>query len=396
MQEQFNFDKRPNRLHTNSVKFDCLHLPAPQGSHPQMIPLWVADMDFPTCPSISKAITKVASKGIYGYSNRPESYTQSIVEWYKIHYQYTFDSQHLTFSPCVMTSIAYLLETLLKTGDKVLIQTPVYPEFASAIQQRGAVVVENPLLLLADGSYQVNWQDLEQKINSVQLMILCSPHNPIGKVWKSHELEKLALLLDHHQIPLIADEIHADLTLYNNKHYLFLQQAPSIHHLVYTLVSASKTFNLAAVHASSIIFPDAIQRDAFDQWLKRWHIDRNNIFSLVAIEQAYQTGYPWLVALRSYLEGNINFMKEQINQWMPKLKITPMEATYLMWIDCRELGLTDQELQKFFYEEAHCIVNMGVYFGTGGSGFIRLNVATQRKQLIKAIKQLVKVYKIYA
>ncbi|NIZ19954.1 MalY/PatB family protein [Entomospira culicis] len=391
MLKEFDFDQPLSRKQTNSVKYDIIHLSADLQQDPNVIPMWVADMDLPTHPAIAQAISDVALKGIYGYSNRPQSYQQAIIQWYQTHYNYTIEEPLLAFSPCVMTSIAYLLETLVSAGEEVVIQTPVYPEFAQAIKDRGAIVVENPLME-KEGKYVIDFIDLEAKLATAKAMILCSPHNPVGRVWSPEELTKLASLIQRYQIPLIADEIHADLTLYGHQHYPFITQVPQLQGLIYTLLSASKTFNLASLHASSLIFPDKNQRIAFDNWLKKWHINRNNIFSLAGVEKAYQVGYPWLQALRTYLEDNIAYMEARVIKELPKLKVMSIEATYLLWVDCRGLNLDQEALKEFFYQEAKVIVNMGYTFGTGGEGFVRFNIATQRVNIQQALDQLVIAY----
>lgn len=234
-----HFHNITQRHHTNSVKYDCIHLDTHLQSDPQLLPMWVADMDFPTAPVITEAIHKVVNSGIFGYSNRPDSYNQAIIDWYQSHFDYTMDANRLAFSPCVMTSIAYLVETLVNQGDPVLIQTPVYPEFAHAIEERGAIVVENPLICDANHQYHIDKDDFRTKIRHCKLFILCSPHNPVGKVWSLQDLEFMLEAAEEHHVPIISDEIHCDLTFTPYHHYMLGSLRPASK-FIYTLFSASK------------------------------------------------------------------------------------------------------------------------------------------------------------
>ncbi|NIZ41458.1 pyridoxal phosphate-dependent aminotransferase (plasmid) [Entomospira entomophila] len=389
-----HFDDITQRKETNSVKYDCIHLSPSLQEDPTLLPMWVADMDFPTAPAIIEAIHKVVNSGIFGYSNRPDSYNQAIIDWYQQKYHYTMHADRLAFSPCVMTSIAYLLETLVTTGNQVLIQTPVYPEFAHAIQERGAIVVENPLLCDEYHQYHLDKDDFQTKIAQCQLFILCSPHNPVGKVWSKDDLEWMLQMAEDHQVPIISDEIHCDLVFAPHHHYMLGSLRPTSK-FIYTLFSASKTFNLASLHASSLYFPTQKEYDQFQNWLKKWHINRNNILSLPAVESAYRYGDAWLTDLKSYLQENITYITQYFQEHMPKLAITPMEASYLMWIDCRAFNKDDEALKVMFYEEAKVILNMGVSFGTGGSGFVRMNIATQKSRIKDALQRWHLLYQTY-
>jgi cysteine-S-conjugate beta-lyase len=387
-----HFDTPHNRYHTNSVKYDLIHLDESIQNDLRYLPLWVADMDFATPPAVANAMARVALTGIYGYSNRPKSYLDAIAAWMLHQHHFAIDTSLLAHSPCVMTSIAYLIQSLCHKGDAILINTPVYPEFASAIRQAHCTVLENVLLKQPDLSYQIDWLDLEEKLQIAKLYIFCSPHNPVGKVWSKDDLTRLADLILKYQVPIIADEIHSDLCLFDHTHIPFATIHPEAASLTYTLFSASKTFNMASVHASSLLFPNQAAYQAFDSWLHHWHIDRNNIFSLAGVEAAYTHGRPWLSDLRHYLEANYHYLQTTLATHMPKLRPSPLEATYLLWLDCSALNLNDADLQEFFYHHAKLILTMGHAFGSGGSQHVRINIATQRATLEQAIQQLQSAY----
>lgn len=387
-----NFDITTNRFNTNSFKYDMPHLSHKLNNKEQCIPMWVADMDFTTDPYIINAITDIAQKGIYGYTHRPDSYYQAIINWYTKHYQYTISKELLAYSPSVMTSLTYLLETLINKNDKVLIQTPVYPQFAKTIQQRGAIVVENKLYPDENHYYHIDFNDFEDKISQCKIFILCSPHNPIGRVWTKEELITMINIIKKYPVIVISDEIHSDLTLYHHKHTMFMTLAEDIKDKIYTLFSVSKTFNLASLHTSSILFPSHKEQAIFEQWLAYWHIQRTNPFGLIAVEVAYTYGESWLNNLKEYLQNNYEFIITTCKKELPKLLITPLESTYLMWINCKELLLNDKELEHFFYNETKIIVSMGKPFGIGNEYYVRLNIATQKSVVEKALDRLIDAY----
>jgi cystathionine beta-lyase len=383
---KYNFDIITPRCGTHCVKHDIIHLDVTLQQDPEVIPMWVADMDFPSPPEIIEVLRQRIEHQIFGYTNRPTSYTNAIIKWQKKRHGYSINPDCIEFSPCVMTSISYLIQQYTKEGDKVLIQTPVYPEFADSINDWHRVITENPLVE-KNGHYDIDFNDFETKIKQgVKMFILCNPHNPVGRVWTKDELSRMANICKRHKVWVIADEIHADLILSGT--FTAFATLPEAYDHTFTCISPTKTFNLAGVQASNLIFPNAEECNTFLIFLKKWHINRNGSFNLVMVQAAYELGEAWLEALLAYIRNNVAFVQNFLHKYLPKIKLIAPEATYLLWLDCRELNLTDAQLKKLFYEDAKIIVNMGSSFGSNGTGFVRMNIATPQQQVKTALKRL--------
>lgn len=383
----YDFNKENRRKNTNSVKYDLWNYPAKIANYDDFIPLWIADMDFQVANEIKQSIIDVANRGIFGYTNRPASYFDAVCAWQKEHHGIEINTDLMEFSPSVMTSISYLVSVLTNKNDKILIQTPVYPEFMDTINLWGRVVVENTLVE-SDNDYQINFEDFEEKMKQgVKLFILCNPHNPVGKVFTKEELTKMADLCVKYQVKVIADEIHCDL-IFNGEHILIATLNDQIAKLTYTCFSASKTFNLAGLQASQLLFPNVEEKQHFLDYLSVMQIKRNSATSVVAVEAAYRYGQPWLDELLVYLQDNIDFVDAYLKNNIPKIKFSKPQATYMLWLDCRKLGFLEEELIDIFVNDAHVVMNAGSSFGTGGNGFFRMNIATSRHTLERALNQM--------
>nr|WP_312580027.1 PatB family C-S lyase [Sedimentibacter sp.] len=384
---KYNFNEIVDRSNNFSAKFDEREK---KFGTSDVIPLWIADMDFKVAKPITDAIMKRAEQGIFGYTSRPNSYYEAFCEWQKTRNNWIINKDLISFSPGVVPSLSVIVREFSDKNDKILIQTPVYPEFYDVIESWDRVVIENQLSE-SDGIYSINFDDFEEKLKQhPKLFIFCSPHNPVGRVWTQNELNRIAELCLQYNVMIISDEIHSDLILWGNKHIPTASISSEISQRTITCTSCTKTFNLAGLQASFVIFPNNEVKSIFDNFWKNLDIHRNNCFSLVAVEAAYRQGQEWLEQLISYIESNIDFIGDYCSKNIPKIKPSRPESTYLVWLDCRELGLENEELNNFMINEAGLGLNSGNDFCRSLSGFMRLNVACPRSVLEKSMIQLEK------
>lgn len=379
-----DFDKIYDRSQNNAAKYEEMEMKFGRGD---LIPLWVADMDFPAPEEVTAAMMKRAAQGIFGYTARPESYYVSMTQWYKAQHDWAIELPWVTHSPAVVTTLSILVEQMTIPGDQIVIQSPVYTPFYDVIKGRGCQVVEN-LLVQTQNGYVIDFDDLDEKLKHAKLMILCNPHNPVGRVWKKEELMKIGALCIKHNVRVLADEIHADFVFAPHKYVPFASLSKDIEAITITCLSATKTFNIAGLQASFAIFPRQEEKERFEQALGLLDIKRNNCFSLVAVDAAYKYGKTWLEGLLGHLKGNLEYAHEYIKKEMPMLIPNQPEGTYLLWIDCRALGLDDTALSQFMIHEAHVALGAGASYGLGGSGFMRMNVACSRKMLHQGLEQM--------
>ncbi len=351
------------------------------------MPLWIADMDFKTAQPIIDACVKKAEEGIWGYTSRPDSYFEAVRDWEKRRNNWDVDTNMMSWSLGVVPAMASMIRLFSKGGDKVLIQTPVYSEFYDIVESAGRVVVENKLKE-ENGVWNVDFDDFEEKAKDCSIFLLCSPHNPLGIVWSREELIKMEEICRKNDVLLISDEIHSDLIFHGKKHVPTASLSENAKKSVITCVSATKTFNLAGLQAATIIFPDLDKKKIFDSYWFNMDIHRNNAFSSVAMEAAYKEGEEWLEQLLEYISGNFEFIKEYCKNNIPKIKPNIPDATYLVLLDCRDLGLSNDGLRDFMINEAKIGLNEGRSFGRSLNGFMRLNAACPRATLEKALKQL--------
>lgn len=381
---KYNFDEVIDRSNNRSSKYD--ERVKKFGTN-DVIPLWVADMDFRTAEPIIEACRKKAEEGIWGYTSRPDSYFEAVRDWEKRRKHWDVDTALMSWSLGVVPAMAAMIRIFSEPGDQVLIQTPVYSEFYDIAEGCDRIVVENQLVE-KDGQWVIDFDDFEKKVKECKIFLLCNPHNPLGIVWKPEELEKMAKICIKNDVLLISDEIHSDLIFHGKKHTPTGSISKEIASKIITCVSVTKTFNLAGLQASTSIFPNMEMKNAFDQFWGSMDVHRNNAFSSVAMEAAYREGEEWLEQLLEYISGNFDFIKKYCDENIPKIKPNVPDATYLVWLDCRELGMDNEELRRFMIEDAKIGLNEGYTFGRSLSGFMRLNAACPRAVLEKALKQL--------
>lgn len=381
---KYNFDEVIDRSANRSSKYDER---VKKFGTADVIPLWVADMDFKTAQPIIDACKKKAEEGIWGYTSRPDSYFEAVQLWEKKRNNWETDTSLMSWSLGVVPAMSALIKIFSNTGDQVLIQTPVYSEFYDIVEAWDRVVVENRLVE-RDGVWTIDFEDFEAKVKECKIFLLCSPHNPLGIVWEPEQLRRMAEICIANGVLLISDEIHSDLIFHGKKHTPTAALSKEIGEKIITCVSVTKTFNLAGLQASTTIFPNLEMKQAFDRYWAKMDIHRNNAFSSVAMEAAYREGEEWLEQLLEYIAGNFEFIKEYCETNIPKIKPNLPDATYLVWLDCRELGMDNEELRRFMIEKAKIGLNEGYTFGRSLSGFMRLNAACPRATLEKALKQL--------
>ena len=380
----YNFDAVVDRSGNHAAKYD--ERKKKFGTE-DVIPLWIADMDFRTAQPIIDALTARAQEGIWGYTARPESYFAAIAAWQKRRHGWDIDQSLMSWSLGVVQTISACVKLFTPEGGSVLIQTPVYSEFYDMTEAWGRKVVECPFVE-RDGRWSVDWTDFEEKLTQVDLFLLCSPHNPLGIVWEEADLRRMMELCLKHHVLVVSDEIHSDLIFHGKRHIPTATLSPEIAANVITGISGTKTFNLAGLQASTVVFPDAHKKAVFDHYWQCMDIHRNNAFSLTAMEAAFTGGEEWLEQLLPYLSDNFDFVVGYCQKYIPKIKTYAPDATYLMWLDCRALDLDNQALHDFMIEKAKLGLNDGCSFGRQLQGFMRLNAACPRSVLAQAMDQL--------
>ncbi len=383
---KYDFDKVVDRSKNRAAKYDER---IKNFGTDDVIPLWIADMDFPTAQPIIDACTAKAQEGIWGYTSRPDSYFQAVMGWQKRRNGWILDKELLSWSLGVVPALSALVELFTKEGDSVLIQTPVYPEFYDVAEAWERTVVENRLVE-KNGVWSIDFNDFEEKAKDpkVTMFLLCSPHNPLGIVWTKEQLLKMFEICQANHVLMISDEIHSDLIFHGKKHIPTATISQEAKSNVISCISGTKTFNLAGLQASTTVFPNAEMKAAFDNFWGKMDIRRNNAFSSVAMEAAFNEGEDWLDQLLPYLSANFDYVHDYCKNYIPKIKTSLPDATYLMWLDCRELGLNNEELRRFMIEKAKLGLNNGYAFGRSLEGYMRLNAACPRSILEKAMKQL--------
>lgn len=387
---KYNFDEVIDRIGTDSIKWDPATLKQFFGEE-GVLPLWVADMDFKAAEPIINKLRERVDHGIYGYSARPDSYYESIVNWTKRRFGWDIKKEWIEFTPGIVPAINYLVQALCMPGDKILIQEPVYYPFAKSIENNGCHVVVNQLEFNGE-EYHIDFADFEEKVKDpkVKMFILCSPHNPVSRVWTEEELIKMGELCLANDVLVISDEIHNDLVYSGYKHIMFASLSEEFAKNSVTCTAPSKTFNLAGMQASNIIIPNKEIMNKYREQLERHNISIQNPFSIIALEAAYNEGEEWLEELLQYLEGNIKFIKEYLEKYLPKAKLISTQATYLGWIDLREYETDGEKLEKIVVKEGKVGLDGGTWFGKGGAGFMRLNFACPRTLLEEGLSRLCK------
>ena len=381
---KYNFDEVIDRNKNRSAKYD--EREKKFGSS-QVIPLWIADMDFRTAERVIEAARRKADEGIWGYTSRPDSYYDAVCGWQRRRNGWEIDRSLLSFALGVVPAMSSMVNIFTEPEDKVLIQTPVYSEFYDVTESWGRQVVESPLVE-KDGAWSIDWVDFEKKAGEAKLFFLCSPHNPLGIVWTREDLVRMCEICMEKGVLIVSDEIHSDLIFHGKKHIPTASLSAEIGAHVITCMSATKTFNLAGLQAASILFPNKELKAKYDKFWFNLDIHRNNAFSSVIMEAAYNEGEEWLEQLLAYLSENFDFIRDYCREHIPQIKPNVPDATYLVWLDCRDLGMSNEELRAFMIEKAGLGLNEGWSFGRSLSGYMRLNAACPRSVLKKALDQL--------
>jgi cystathionine beta-lyase len=394
---QYNFDKVINRLGTSSSKWDTA---AEAFGEKDIIPLTAADMDFQIPQPVTEAMRKRIEHGVYGYTCRLDSYYQAVIDWMKRKHGWDIKKEWICHAPGVVGSLCYIIDAFSQPGDKVVIQPPVYHPFAREIRLANRQVLNNPLKY-ENGRYTMDLDDLRRKLDpSVKIMIISAPHNPVGRVWTKDELDKLGEVCKEHNVLLVSDEVHCDLLFQGHKHVSFGRVSQELggkfdgNMIVCT--AASKTFNLAGLQTSNIIIPDKAIREKYVATLDRFHSLATNTFGIIATENAYRYGDEWLEQLLAYLKANQDFVADFLEKRIKKMKLIKPEGTYLLWIDCKELGMSCEEMESFFAHKAKVGLNQGYIFGEEGKGFVRLNIAYPRSVLKECLERIEKAVNEYS
>lgn len=354
-----------------------------------IIPLWVADMDFKGPDPVIEALKRRAETGIYGYSFLPDSLYESVADWLLKRHQWPIEKEWICFSPGVVPALNACISAFTSPEDPVIIQTPVYPPFHNAVLENGRKLIFNPLQI-KNNRYCMDFEDLTAKFISdrPKMVILCNPHNPVGSVWSAEELNELARLCAEHDVLLLSDEIHSDLVFHDYKHIPAASLSEQIASRSVTCIAPSKTFNMAGLQASFVIIPDKELRESFQQTMKRDHRTMANAFAVTAAEAAYRSGEDWLDQCLAYIRGNADYALRFLRERLPVFKPSNPEGTYLLWVDCRGLNMTTEELKAFMTGKAKVAVTDGSGFGAEGAGFIRMNLACRRSTLEEALSRL--------
>jgi cystathionine beta-lyase len=383
-----DFNQIINREGTNALKLDFRQRLF--GTN-DVLPLWVADMDFPAPDEVVDAIRKRAEHPLYGYTTRDDAFYQSIVKWLKEQHNWEVPSDWVEYMPGVVPTLIMAVLAFTAPGDKVVIQPPVYPPFFEVIKDHKRIVAENPLVNTPDG-YLMDFEHLDKVTSDkyVKMMILCNPHNPVGRVWTKEELEKVGDICLKNNVLIISDEIHADLVFEDARHLPVAMVSPELADNTITCMAPSKTFNIAGLNTSYIVASNQKLLRVMKRQLQFFHLFTGNMFGAEALKAAYNKGRPWLLALLKYIEGNTDYVLDFLNTNMPEIRVHKPEATYLMWLDFSEWGMPSTKLKQFIVEKARLGLNYGPTFGVQGEGFMRLNVASPRKIIEEAMDNLLK------
>lgn len=382
-----NFDQIVDRTGTQAIKLDSLDI---NFGRTDILPMWVADMDFKSPQPIIDALHNRVEHGIFGYTKPSQTYYDSITSWLKTRHEWQVDQKWINFIPGIVKGIAFVIDCFTQVGDSVVIQPPVYTPFRTTTEMHKRHVVNNPLIL-ESGKHKMDFEDLVNKLDSnCKVLILCNPHNPGGRVWTREELAKLAEICDKHNILVISDEIHSDLAFENEGHkhipYASVSEKAAQHSI--TFMAPSKTFNIAGIVSSFAVVPNETIRQKFLTYLEASELQQGHIFAYTATEAAYNNCGEWLDDAKQYIWNNICFVDNYLRENIPQIKAMIPEASFLIWLDCRELGLEQDELNSLFINDAKLALNNGTAYGLGGEGYMRLNVGCPRSIVEKALNNL--------
>lgn len=382
---EYDFSRPTDRRGTDSYKWDS----APEAD---IIPLWVADMDFETFPCITEALQRRVAHGIFGYTRVPEAYYEAVCNWFGKHHGWHINREDIIYTSGVVPAVSAVIKALTLPGDQVIVQGPVYNCFFSSIRNNGCETVSNSLIYNKEElRYEIDFDDLERKLahERARLMLLCNPHNPGGRVWTRDELTRVAELCHKYGVRVVSDEIHCELTLYDNEYVPFGSLPDELSHGSITCCSPSKAFNTAGLQIANIVCRDAEVRNRIDRAININEVCDVNPFGVIALQAAYSDeGYEWLTQLRAYISSNYDLLRERFARELPKCKVMRMEGTYLAWIDCSELHISSDEIEEMLMHENKVWVNAGSMYGTEGAAFIRINMACTSELLNEGITRI--------
>jgi cystathionine beta-lyase len=384
---EYDFDRVIERKGTNSLKYDF----APERGMPDgLLPMWVADMDFPAPPEVLEDLHKTVTHGIFGYTEVKQDYYDALSAWFSSRFHYSFEKRDVVKTPGVVFALAMAVRSFTEPGENVLIQTPVYYPFFEVIRDNGRAVVENPLMY-ADGTYEIDFEDFERciKENAVKLFLLCSPHNPVGRVWTLAELTRIGEICDKYGVLVVSDEIHCDFVWEGYCHTCF----GTLSENCIVATAPSKTFNIAGLQIANIIIKNPKIRQKFKEEIGKSGYSQLNTMGLAACQSAYTHGGKWLSELKKYMQGNIALVDSFLKDNIPNVLVSPLQGTYLLWLDFKSYNLPQRVLDERMVSEAHLWLDSGTMFGRGGEGFERMNIACPRATLLSALEQLERVFR---
>lgn len=381
-----DFDTVPNRRGTNCFKYDFA---CEMGMPEDVLPLWVADMDFPTAPAVLERLHALAEHGIFGYTGVKDAYFSAVHNWYAQRFSWETQRSWLVTTPGVVFAIAIAIRAFTQKGDAILIQQPVYYPFANKVTENDRRLAVNPLIL-KDGRYEMDFADMERKIVDyhVKMLLLCSPHNPVGRVWTKEELLRVGEICQKYGVLVVSDEIHADFTYAGHTHHVFASVKSEFADFTITCTAPSKTFNLAGLQNSNIFIPNRQLRHAYKKELSACGCGGTNCMGMAACQAAYESGADWLEQLKQYLAGNLAYIRQFLREKLPDIALIEPEGTYLVWLDLRKLGLTEQQQRQLIVQDAKLWLDTGTLFGQGGEGFERINIACPRTTIEQAMQRL--------
>lgn len=384
----YNFDEIIDRSGSGDLKHEAL---LPRWGRNDLLPLWVADMDFATPDFVVDALKARLSHPIFGYTIEPADYRPTIIDWNESHHGWKIKPEWISFIPGIVKGIGFVVNVFTKPGEKVIIQPPVYHPFRMTPEDNGREVVFNPLRLREDGYYDMDFDNLSEVCDDkCRVLILSNPHNPAGVCWSKETLQRLADFCYEHNIIVISDEIHSDMALFGNRHVPFASVSERAADISITFAAPTKTFNMAGIVSSYAVISNDDLRQRFYGWLKANELDEPTIFAPIATIAAYQKGEEWRKQMLAYVENNVRFVEDYCREHIPGVRPLRPQASFLVWLNCRGLGLNHDKLLELFIDKAHLALNDGEMFGPGGEGFMRLNVGTPRSVLRQALEQLAK------
>jgi cysteine-S-conjugate beta-lyase len=379
----FDFDLAINREGTNSLKYEARQT---LFGRADVVPMWVADMDFATPPAVTQALIKRAKSPIYGYTDFPDSIYDALIGWLKRRHNWEIQREWIVMCPGVVPSLHAAVMAYAEPNQSVIVQPPVYFPFFSAVTNTGRQLIKNTLVL-ENNRYSIDFDHLEQCAKNARMLLLCSPHNPVGRVWQQDELKQILSIAQKHDLVILSDEIHADLIYPEYTHHMLATLAEDTHNII-TAIAPSKTFNIPGLGLSALVIPNATHRAAINKAFDLMHVSAANPFSIAAFEAAYNEGGPWLDALLAYLTKTRDYIADYLKTHLPQIKLIAPEGTYLAWLDCRAMNMSDHALKHFFIHKAGLGLSPGTLFGEAGSGFMRMNIGAPKHVIVGALANI--------